>query len=107
MPGVWKPLKEFTMDHLRINFERLRNEGLKSVLDAVERVFTSIGIDFYLIGATARDVWVNHISFYNKRTTRDIDFCMYVKDLSQYKEVQNLLIEREGFTRDKSEPYRM
>jgi predicted nucleotidyltransferase len=107
MPGARKPLKEFTMDHLRINFERLRNEGLKPVLDAVERVFTDIGIDFYLIGATARDVWINHISFRNKRTTRDIDFCVYVKDLSQYKEAQRRLIEKEGFTRDKSEPYRM
>lgn len=95
------------MNHLRINFEQLRNEGLKPVLDAVERVFPSIGIDFYLIGAMARDVWINHISFRNKRTTRDIDFCVYVKDLFQYKEVQKWLIEREGFTRDKSQPYRM
>jgi len=55
----------------------------------------------------ARDVWINHISFRNKRTTRDIDFCVYVKDLFQYKEVQKWLIEREGFTRDKSQPYRM
>jgi len=73
----------------------------------MERVFTGIGIDYYLIGAIARDVWINHISFRNKRTTRDIDFCVYVKDLSQYKEIQKQLIEREGFTRDKSEPYRI
>lgn len=77
------------------------------MFDAIERVLTGMGIDFYLIGAVARDVWIEHLSYRDKRTTRDVDICVYVRDLEQYKAVQEALIIGEGFSRDAREPYRL
>ncbi len=95
------------MNTLEKNFERLRAEGWKQVFDALERVLTGMEIDFYLIGAVARDVWIDHLSYRDKRTTRDVDICVYVRDLEQYKAVQQALINGEGFARDAREPYRL
>lgn len=95
------------MNILAGNFERLRAEGWKQVFDALERVLTGMEIDFYLIGAVARDVWIDHLSYRDKRTTRDVDICVYVRDLVQYKAVQQALIDGEGFSRDVREPYRL
>jgi predicted nucleotidyltransferase len=95
------------MNILARNFERLRAEGWKQVFDALERVLTGMEIDFYLIGAVARDIWIEHLSYRDKRTTRDVDICVYVRDLVQYKAVQQALIEDEGFSRDTREPYRL
>jgi predicted nucleotidyltransferase len=95
------------MNTLERNFERLRAEGWKRVFDALERVLTGMGIDFYLVGAVARDVWIDHLSYRDKRTTRDVDICIYVHDLVQYKKVQQALITGEGFSRDAREPYRL
>jgi predicted nucleotidyltransferase len=95
------------MNILARNFERLRAEGWEKVFDALERVLTKMEIDFYLIGAVARDVWIDHLSYRDKRTTRDVDICVYVRDLVQYKAVQEALITGEGFARDTREPYRL
>ena len=54
------------------------NEGdLREVLDALEEAFNAIGIDYYLIGAIARDIWY---SGSNKtfRQTKDVDFAVLV-----------------------------
>jgi len=95
------------MNTLVKNFEKLREEGWKPVFNALERVLTGMGIDFYLIGAVARDIWIDHLSYRDKRTTKDVDICVYVKDLDQYKAVQQALITGEGFCRDAREPYRL
>jgi predicted nucleotidyltransferase len=95
------------MNTLEKNFDRLRADGWKQVFDVLERVLTGMEIDFYLIGAVARDVWIDHLSYRDKRTTRDVDICVYVRDLIQYKAVQQALIDGEGLSRDIREPYRL
>jgi hypothetical protein len=39
----------------------LRQEGLKPLFEALERGFNHFNIDFYLVGATARDTWFAQI----------------------------------------------
>jgi len=95
------------MNTLKKNFDQLREIGWGPVLDALERVLTRMGIDFYLIGAVARDVWVDHLSYRDKRTTKDLDISVYVRDLDQYKGVQQALTDIEGFSRDARAPYRL
>ncbi|MEI6949656.1 hypothetical protein V9K67_20885 [Paraflavisolibacter sp. H34] len=41
-----------------------------------------------------------------KRTTRDIDYSVYVKDYETWIALNDYLIQEEGFTRDEKEPYR-
>jgi len=56
---------------LKIPFDKIRDEGqFKEVFQALERGFTKFGIDFYLVGATARDVWMKgvHLSIISSLT---------------------------------------
>jgi predicted nucleotidyltransferase len=94
------------MTFLKKNFERLKNEGLKETFDVLEKVFKKFEIDYYLIGARARDLWTDHILLGEKRTTEDVDFCIYINEHKQYQALVKELIETYGFKRDEEEPYR-
>ena len=70
----------------KINFEALRQEGLKPLFEALERGFKLLGIDFYLVGAIARDTW-----FANKGIaplgTKDVDFAVYIPSKEDYEKM--------------------
>jgi len=85
---------------LTIPFNKIRSEGnYKEILEALERGFSKFGIDFYLVGATARDVWMRGVHEKPpKRATSDIDFGIMIKDSYIFDELKNYLIEVEGFT---------
>lgn len=61
---------------LKIPFKKIRDEGqYKEIFQAIERGFIKFGIDFYLVGATARDVWMKGVHILpSKRATRDIRY---------------------------------
>ncbi len=84
---------------LTIPFNKIRSEGnYKEILEALERGFSKFGIDFYLVGATARDVWMRGVHDKPpKRATSDIDFGIMIKDSYVFDELKNYLIEVEGF----------
>ena len=46
---------------LQTNFNSVR-DAYAPVFDALERALQQFDIDFYLIGAQARDVWTNHLN---------------------------------------------
>jgi predicted nucleotidyltransferase len=94
------------MSFLQKNFERLKSEGLKETFEILELLFKKYGIDYYLIGARARDLWTDHISLRGKRTTEDVDFCIYINEHEQYKMLVIDLVNNYGFTRDDNESYR-
>jgi len=94
------------MSFLKKNFERLKKEGLEETFEVLELAFKKYGIDYYLIGARARDLWTDHIALSEKSTTKDVDFCIYINEHEQYKTLVKNLVETYGFTRDEEEPYR-
>ena len=73
---------------MKIPFSKIREEGqFKEIFLALERGFTKFGIKFYLVGATARDVWMK--GFHDlppKRATGDIDFGIMIRDSSDFDE---------------------
>lgn len=88
----------------RNNFEKIK-EVYKDIFEALERAFKRFDIDYYLIGAQSRDVWTDHLNLV-KRTTRDIDYCVYVGDRNAWNQLNEYLVREEGFTRDEEKPYR-
>ncbi len=84
---------------LKIPFNKIRSEGnYKEILEALERGFNKFGIDFYLVGATAKDVWMRGVHEQPpKRATFDIDFGLMIKDSNTFEELKNYLIGEEGF----------
>ncbi len=78
----------------------MRHGELKHIFDILERSFNQLNIDFYLIGALARQVWYEkgNISF---RTTKDVDYAVLVSNQDEYQRIRAYLIDTEKFT-----PYR-
>jgi predicted nucleotidyltransferase len=81
----------------KINSSDLQQGDLGNVFASLEKAFTALNINFYLVGATARDVW-----FYQNKIraigTKDVDFAVYIPDKESYATLKKYLQENEGFT---------
>lgn len=97
--AVQKQPKRFTMSSYKINYEQLRQQPeISKMLSALERGFEKFGIDFYLVGAVARDAWMSGINKIGpRRTTGDIDFAVLINDKGVYEQLKEYLINEEGF----------
>ncbi len=87
------------MSSYKINYEHLRQQPeITEMLSALERGFEKFGIDFYLVGAVARDVWMSGINkIAPRRTTGDIDFAVLINEKGTYEALKDYLIKTEGF----------
>nr|WP_315246568.1 hypothetical protein [uncultured Flavobacterium sp.] len=87
------------MSTYKISFKQLRQEAkLSEMLSALERGLKKFNIDFYLVGAVARDVWMSAINdIPPSRITGDIDFAVFINDKGTYEALKKYLIETEGF----------
>ena len=66
------------MNSYNINFEQLRQQPeISGMLLALERGFSKFGIDFYLVGAVARDVWMMGINKMSPTQQRAILILLY------------------------------
>lgn len=77
----------------------------REVYTILENVFSKFGIQYYLIGANARDVHLYKEGIKPNRGTADIDFAIMVPDFKVYDAIFNKLCEV-GFRKVK-EPYRL
>ncbi len=88
------------MSTYKINFKQLRQQPeLSEMLTALERGLNKFDIDFYLVGAVARDLWMSAIhDIPPSRITGDIDFAVFIDDKGTYENLQKYLIDIEGFS---------
>lgn len=82
----------------------LQRSELKEVFDAVEDAFSNLGIDYYVIGALARDIWYSKENKLS-RATRDADFAILVGTERQFEEVKEYLKANKGFQDSKGNLY--
>ena len=104
---VQKQPKKSMMNTYKLNIEQLRLQPeVAEMLTAFQRGLTKFKIDFYLIGAVARDVWMNGINnIAPKRTTGDIDFAVFISKIGVYENLIEYLIENESFQPYKGNAY--
>ncbi len=97
--GVQRQHKKFMMSTYKINYEHIRQQPeITEMLFALERGLSTFGIDYYLVGAVARDVWMSGINkIAPRRTTGDIDFAILINDKGTYEALKAYLIETEDF----------
>ena len=78
------------------------------VLAATEKIFKQFGIDFYLVGALARDL---HLSvkpaFTPQRKTRDIDIAILIADESLFHAIKDALINSGDFSAHETETIKL
>ena len=77
---------------------------MKEVFDAVEDAFSNLGIDYYVIGALARDIWYSKENKLS-RATRDADFAILVGTERQFEEVKEYLKAKKDFQDSKGNMY--
>lgn len=82
---------------LNISSEKIDNPLLIDLLRQLNYTFSRIGNDFFVIGATARDIILQVLANTSaRRKTRDLDIAIAVTGWDKYNEVCSALIE-DGF----------
>jgi predicted nucleotidyltransferase len=77
----------------------------KDVFLILDIVCNELGIEYYLIGAQARNFHLLESGIEPSRGTKDIDFAVMLPEMESYDKMKNLLISK-GF-REVKEPYRL
>ena len=85
MPGSYK-----------IKLSSFNQEGLKDVIQILETVFQKFDVDFYVIGALAKDMWLSKEKV-QSRGTKDVDLAVFVSESGAYEEIKSTLIEEHDF----------
>ncbi len=90
---------------------KLRNplpENVVGLLAAISATTQSLGIDYLVIGATARDIILNHLFEVEiQRATRDIDFGVAVKSWEEFSILKQVLVEKFDFRCDQNVEHRL
>lgn len=80
---------------------------LKELLQALTVFFESVGSEFYVIGATARDIILSGIhAQHSGRKTVDLDIAIAIPDWNRYQEISDRLCHEEGFTKSTEQKQR-
>ena len=87
-----------------MSLNKIRQVELKPVFDALEEAFNKLSIDFYLIGAIARDIWYargNAVS----TGTRDVDFAVFIANQEDYNLLKAYLVKQKDFVVSKTNAF--
>lgn len=90
-----------------ISSEKLNNPLLKELLSKLTSYFSSIHSDFYVIGATARDIILTAVHEQEiKRSTSDLDIAIAIPDWAQFESISTGLCQIDGFEKSKEQRQR-
>jgi predicted nucleotidyltransferase len=86
------------LDISNIPPERRFPTGLDQVLPALTRGLWHLGLDFFLVGAVARDLWLDTaLDAAPRRRTMDVDLAVLVTHEAQYAQLRSWLETHEQF----------
>ena len=87
--------------------KELSNPELKNILQALNSFFQSKEIDFYIVGATARDILLTNLyGLIPERKTMDIDIAIAISDWKEFEIIERELPQREYFEKDSHQKQR-
>lgn len=90
-----------------ISSENLNNPLLKDLLKELSGFFGGVNVDFYVIGATARDIILSNLhDLVPERKTDDLDIAIAISDWSQFQSIEENLPKIEGFAKSKEQKQR-
>lgn len=83
------------MNTSRINLSSARFTVFKNMMDEVEGVLREHDIDFYVLGALARDIYYADQNI-SSRTTADVDLAVFIGEGKKFDGIKNQLIEQKA-----------
>ncbi|WP_338769044.1 hypothetical protein WAF17_09070 [Bernardetia sp. ABR2-2B] len=88
----------------KLLYNALQTSSLKQVINDLRKVCKKLNIDFFAIGALARNIW--YVSNEKEaRGTRDVDFAVYISDEESYQSLKKELIENYKYTQTTSNAF--
>jgi len=90
----------------QVSSNNFSNPLLKELLEKIKPLFDSLGLKFFIIGATARDMIMDAFGEKSGRATHDLDIAVAIPDWSEYSRIENELIKIEGIEKDKKQKQR-
>ena len=86
------------MSKLKIDLDNIRFAVFKQIFEDIEVTFEHFNVEFYVIGALARDMIFSTVTI-ETRTTADVDLAIYIEGTEeQYQEIKAHLFDNYGFT---------
>ncbi|MET3115348.1 putative nucleotidyltransferase [Pedobacter sp. CG_S7] len=90
----------------KIDLNKIRLENLKEVFSILEDHLSRLDVNFYLIGAVAKDMWMSGVhDVMLSRITNDLDLAVFVENENQYENLKTELINTGRFSALKSSRY--
>ena len=81
---------------------------IAKMLSIAQKVFESFNIDFYLVGAVARDIQFSaNPELASLRKTNDVDMAIMINDEEQFYEIKKALLATGYFTEHETEPIKL
>jgi predicted nucleotidyltransferase len=81
----------------KIFYKALGNTHLKEIINDLQTAATELSIDFFAVGALARNYW--YVSNDKRpRGTQDFDFGVYVSNSASYNQLKKLLVDNYSYT---------
>jgi len=78
------------------------------ILAEIEKTATDVAISFFVVGATARDIILQHVhDIKPKRATNDIDIGVIIEEWNQFESFKSQLMDKGKFTPDKQQNQRL
>lgn len=78
--------------------------NILSILHEMEEVFKQFSIDYYIVGALARDIYIETKKRDKAiRKTNDVDIAVYLNNEEKYNELMEALVATGSFKRDEKE----
>lgn len=90
----------------KINSDKLAHPLLKPILQELDSYFNALKIQFFVIGATARDIVMEIHNEKSGRLTHDLDIAIAINNWDQYAEVEKGIIGLKDFEKDPKQKQR-
>lgn len=79
---------------------------LNDVFDALEEAFAATGVDYYLVGALAKEAWYSRGKL-TSRQTKDVDFAVLVGNQENFEAIKEYLRKNKQFIETASNSFAM
>lgn|SRR5690554_5906565 len=90
----------------KLNSQNLEHPLLKPILKDLIPVFKKLEINFFIIGATARDIVLQIHGEKSGRRTQDIDFAIAIDKWEKFDELEVEITKQSNFRKDKEQKQR-
>ncbi len=78
----------------------------RDVIEKLSDFFYSINIEFFIIGAMARDIIMSYFEERSGRATRDLDISIAISDWKDFEYIEKEIVKIDGFKKDRHQKQR-